>query len=217
MEEGLAVLEGAVRRWPESLDAWNVLLSGLDGAGLTHRMEEVWTSVPPRYRDDDRLARHAGRIAQARGDWAGAARSYRRAWGARPQDVTAAYSLARVLHAQGLHDQAAPCDRFVRGAQSAWAELPGLYQEADTIKDLGLRPRARLYQRLADNRERLGRRDEARAWHDLVLRDSPDDPYSRAARERLQSTVAGDTSPGHGDARSSVLSRRPGRTRNPVP
>jgi tetratricopeptide (TPR) repeat protein len=197
-DEGLAVLDGAVRRWPESLEAWDALLTALDGAGRPDRMAEAWASVPPRWRDDDSLARHAGRIAQSRGDWAGAARAYRRAWKARPRDVTAAYSLARVLHAQGLHGEAASCDRFVRDAQSARSELPGLYREADAIKDLGLRPNIRLYQRLADNRKRLGRRDEARAWHDLVLRDRPDDAYSREARQRLQSIEACDISPGHG-------------------
>jgi tetratricopeptide (TPR) repeat protein len=197
-DEGLAVLEDAGRRWPESVDAWDALLTAQDGAGRIERMAEVWSMVPPRWRSDDRLARHAGRVALLRGDWAEAARAYRRAWEARPDDVTAAYSLARVLRARGLGAEAAPCDRFVRDAQAARTELLDLYREADAIKDLGLRPHARLYRRLADNRERLGRRDEARAWHDLALRDAPDDPYSRKARERLQSTEVHDTAPGPG-------------------
>jgi tetratricopeptide (TPR) repeat protein len=194
-EEGLAVLEGLVRRWPGSLDGWEALLAALDDAGRPARMAAAWAALEPRWRGDDRLARHEGTVAQARGDWAGAARAYRRAWSARPDDVTSAYRLARVLHARGLHDRAAACDRFVRGAQSARSELPGLYREADAVKDLGLRPHPRLYQRLADNRERLGRRDEARAWHDLVLRDAPDDPRSARARERLQSAEACHASP----------------------
>jgi tetratricopeptide (TPR) repeat protein len=197
-EEGLAVLEGVVRRSPECLDAWDALLTALDDAGRPDRLAAAWAALEPRWRGADRLARHGGTAAQARGDWAGAARAYRRAWAVRPHDVTSAYRLARVLHARGLGDQAATCDRFVRGAQSARSELPGLYREADAVKDLGLRPHARLYRRLAENRERLGRHAEARAWHDLILRDCPDDPYSRAARQRLQSTEAYHTSSGHG-------------------
>jgi tetratricopeptide (TPR) repeat protein len=185
-DEGLALLEDAVRRWPESLDVWDALLTAQDEAGRADRLADVWASVPPRWRAEACLAGYEGRVALSRGDWAGAARAYRRARSARPRDLSIAYSLARVLHAQGLHDEAADCDRFVREVQSARSELPGLYREADDVKDLGLRPHPRLYQRLADNRERLGRRDEALAWNDLVLRDVPDDPYSRAARQRLQ-------------------------------
>jgi tetratricopeptide (TPR) repeat protein len=186
-EEGLALLEDAVRRWSDRPEVWDALLTGLDSAGQPERLAAAWDRVPPRWRDDDRLARHAGSARQARRDWPGAARAFRRAWDARPGDLTAAYRLARALHALGQHDQAAPCDRFVHGAQAARAELLDLYRQADAIKDLGLRPHVRLYQRLADNRERLGRRAEARAWHNLVLRDRPGDLYSRNARERLES------------------------------
>ena len=54
------------------------------------------------------------------------------------------------------------------------------------IKTLGMKPYPKLYQRLADLREKMGRPDEARAWHRLVLRDFPDDALSLAALERLK-------------------------------
>ena len=57
----------------------------------------------------------------------------------------------------------------------------GLYYETIAIKTLGLIPHPKLYQRLADLRENMGRIDEARAWHRLVLRDSPGDALSLAA------------------------------------
>ena len=47
-------------------------------------------------------------------------------------------------------------------------------------------PHPKLYQRLADLREKMGRLDEAQAWHRLVLRDSPDDAVSLAALKRLK-------------------------------
>ena len=43
-----------------------------------------------------------------------------------------------------------------------------------------------LYHRLAGLREQMGRFDEARAWHRLVLRDVPDDRLSLAALARLK-------------------------------
>jgi tetratricopeptide (TPR) repeat protein len=203
-DEGLALLDDATRRWPESLDAWDALLTGLDAAGQPERQAAAWDRVPRQCREDDRLARHAAHAAWSRHDWAGAARAYRRAWDARPDDVTSAYRLARALHALGQHDQAALCDRFVREAQAAQAETLDLYRQADSLKDLGLRPHVRLSQRLADNRQCLGRIDEARAWHRLVLRDRPDDLYSRTALERLQSGESPrgcDARPEHGAAR----------------
>ena len=61
------------------------------------------------------------------------------------------------------------------------------YEEARAVADLGVSPHPELYHRLADLRERMGRPDEARAWHRLILRDDPADPISRAALERLKS------------------------------
>jgi len=52
------------------------------------------------------------------------------------------------------------------------------------VKTLGLEPHPQLYQRLADLREIMGRYDEARAWHRLVLRDYPDNALSLAALGR---------------------------------
>jgi hypothetical protein len=62
----------------------------------------------------------------------------------------------------------------------------GAYAELVAIKTLGLKPYTELYQRLADLREKMGRPDEARAWHRLVLRDSPENALSLAALERLK-------------------------------
>jgi tetratricopeptide (TPR) repeat protein len=217
-DEGLALLDDATRRWPDSREAWDALLTSLDAVGRPERLAEAWGRVAPRWRDDDALARHEGEAAMARGDRAIAARAYRRAWDARPDDVTSAYRLARLLHALGRHDQAADCDRFVRGAQAARAELPDLYKQADAARDLGLRPHGALYRRLADNRERLGLRDEARAWHRLVLRERPDDPYSRSALERLQSPAACAATGGRSDThRDPGAQAGPGRPRGPEP
>ena len=62
----------------------------------------------------------------------------------------------------------------------------GAYYETLAIKTLGLQPYPALYQRLAGLREQMGRFDEARAWHRLVLRESPGNAVSLAALERLK-------------------------------
>jgi tetratricopeptide (TPR) repeat protein len=186
IEDGLTMLADAAGRWGDRAIAWDVWLTSIDATAQPDRLAETWARVPERWRADDSLARHAGIVAQARGDWSAAAAAFRRAWDARPHDLLAAYRLARALHALGKGEQAAACDRFVEGAQAARAELPSLYARANTVKQLELRAYPSLYQRLADNREQLARWDEARAWHKLVLRDRPDDPYSRKALERLE-------------------------------
>jgi hypothetical protein len=62
----------------------------------------------------------------------------------------------------------------------------GDYYETLSIKSLDLTPHPELYQRLGNLREKMGRLDEARARHRLVLRDSPDNVLSLAAFERLK-------------------------------
>ena len=54
------------------------------------------------------------------------------------------------------------------------------------MKALGLTPHPELYQFLAELREKMGRFDEARAWHRLVLRDLPENAVSLAALDRLK-------------------------------
>jgi hypothetical protein len=66
------------------------------------------------------------------------------------------------------------------------SDTRGVYYEVLEVKTLGLQPHPQLYQRLADLRENMGRYDEARAWHRLVLRDSPDNALSLAALKRLK-------------------------------
>src|SRR5262249_32668858 len=159
---------------------------------------------------DPRFAKHEGRIAQNARDWARAVRAYRRAAAFEPFDQGVLYRLWFVLRQAGETAEFARIDRvYTRykeaylqlrgsyfemdpaagkapGAKAGAGDRRGVYYEAITIPTLGLQPHPELYRRLADLRERLGRPDEARAWHRLVLRDHPGDPVSLAALERLQ-------------------------------
>jgi hypothetical protein len=187
--EGIETLEAATREFPDHIDSWEALFECLDGAGRQGELLDRWSQAPAAVRSERRLARIEGAVAWARGDLARAADGYRRAWTDRSDDLAAAYRLARTLHALGKHDEAAAVDRFNQAAGEARAEVAKLYREVDSLADLETRADAGLFRRLADNRERLGRLDEARAWHRLVLERLPHDRQSIEALQRIESRI----------------------------
>ena len=65
-----------------------------------------------------------------------------------------------------------------------------VYDEANAIENHGHKPHRALYQRIADLRERLGLRDEALAWHRLVLLDEPQNARSLAKASELSQSGA---------------------------
>ncbi len=186
VDRGLEVLRGAVRRHPKSPDAWDAWLTGLDDAGQVELMEQGLSRLPPALADSDRFARHRARVAQEHANWQAAARDYRRAWQAAPHDHRLRYRLSRALRNAG---EAAEAERHEQGYQAyvaASREIRALYERANADKALGIAPRTLQYQEIAELRERMGRPDEARAWHRLVLRHKPSDPTSRTALARLE-------------------------------
>jgi tetratricopeptide (TPR) repeat protein len=185
-DEGLATLRAVLAYRPDDPDVWDALLTGLDDAGRPAELEGELARVPPSLADEPRLLRHRGRAAQQRGDGPAAVGFYRRARAAKPDDLAVAYRLGLLLRAAGDRDGARPVEEWTRAAQAARDEARALYREADGTPGFGTVPRPDLYRRLADNRERLGRRDEARAWHRLVLEARPGEPDSRAALDRLK-------------------------------
>ncbi len=135
---------------------------------------------------DPRIDRYRGSIAAERHDWGTAADAYIRAWRADPSDLQVLYRLNRVLRVAGRRREADELDVKVRDAMAARDQALAAYREADAVKTIGESPHPELYQRIASLRERMGRPDEALAWHRLVLRDRPEDPISRAAVARLE-------------------------------
>ena len=100
------------------------------------------------------------------------------------------YRLSRVLRVAGRLSEADMFDHKVRAAQEAKDQILPLYEEANAVKTLGTAPHPDLYHRLADLRERMGRDDEAVAWHRMVLEDQPDDSESKTAIDRLNAAKA---------------------------
>lgn len=192
-DEGLPILRAGVESHGGDADAWDALLRGLDEARRPDELSGTLAKVPAGLAADPRFDRHRGAIAQERRDWPAAADAYLRAWRSDPSDFQVLYRLSRALQAAGRADEARGFDQKVRAAQEARDQVLPLYEEADAVKTLGTAPHVELCHRLADLRERMGRLDEALAWHGLVLRDRPDDPTSRAAVARLRAAMASDT------------------------
>ena len=208
--DGLKVLEAALRRNPKSPEAWDARLSGLCHASEAEKLCREFALLPAKIAADPRFAKHQGVIAENACEWGRAVRAYSRAFEFEPYNWSVCFRLRFVLHQAGERADFERVDRLceayeiafkeMRGSYfdrlDATAELPfpgdgiyqqlGAYYETVSIKNLGLLPYPELYQRLADLREKMGRFDEARAWHRLVLRDAADNVLSLAALERLK-------------------------------
>jgi tetratricopeptide (TPR) repeat protein len=184
--EGIAVLGDALRRHPDSAEAWDGWLTGLDDGYQPDRLRQEFARLPRSLVADPRFARHEGNVALGAQDWPRAVQAYRRASAFEPFNAVVLYQLRMALRGTGEIAALRRIDEVLTAYRNAYKQLRSVYREAAAIKTLGLEPRPELYQRLAGLREQMGRFDEARAWHRLVLRDVPDDAHSRAALARLK-------------------------------
>jgi tetratricopeptide (TPR) repeat protein len=185
VEDGIDQLRRAVGRHPDSVVAWEALLTGLDESGQIDLIEDELARVPAGVAQSPRLLKHAARVAQDRHRWKDAVALFRTAQAAEPYDRTVEYRLSRALRHTGELAEAERIDRRVRMRDVAIQELRPLYDKATETPGLGILPQPVLYQRIADARERMQRPDEARAWHRLVLAADPRNAVSRAALARL--------------------------------
>jgi tetratricopeptide (TPR) repeat protein len=209
-DEGIQVLHEALRRYPDSPKAWDAWLTGLYQASETDELAREFARLPNALAADPQFAKHEGMIAQIAQNWPAASKAYRRAFRFEPYNWSVCYQLLFVLRQAGekaeyerirqLHEAYKDAYKQMRGSyyeKFEPADAPsspvddfthqrGAYYETLAMKTLGLKPHPELYQRLADLREKMGRFDEARAWHRLVLRDSPNNSLSLAALERLK-------------------------------
>jgi tetratricopeptide (TPR) repeat protein len=184
--DGIGVLRDALRRHPDSAEAWDGWLSGLDEAYEPDLFRQEFARLPERLAADPRFAKHEGNAAQEARDWPSAVKAYRRAHAFEPFNSVVLYRLRMALRAAGETAELQRADQLLTSYRHAFLQMRPVYVEAFAIKTLGLEPRAELYHRLAGLREQMGRFDEARAWHRLVLRDVPDDALSLAALARLK-------------------------------
>ena len=184
--EGIEVLRDALSRHPDSPDAWDGWLTGLDKASQPELLSQEFGRLPEGLANDPRFAKHEGNAAQVRGDWGRAVIAFRRAAQFEPFNGTVLYRLRMALQAAGKTAEREQADQSLTAQRKALEQLRPIYDQARATKKLGLEPHSELYHRLAELREQMGRVDEARAWHRLVLRETPDDALSLAALARLK-------------------------------
>ena len=168
------MLRDALQRHPESAEAWDGWLTGLDEGHQPDLLKREFAHLPQSLAADPRFAKHEGSVAQAARDWPRAVKAYRRAYAFEPFNGVVLYRLVTALRAAGETAEFHRVDRVAYGLPDAFKQMRPVYVEAFAIKTLGLEPRTELYHRLAALREQMGRFDEARAWHRLVLRDVPE-------------------------------------------
>lgn len=184
--QGIEVLAEALRRHPESPEAWDGWLTGLADGFEPERLREEYARLPKALADDPRFAKHEGAVAQGMEDWPRAAAAYRRAYAHEPFNGVVLYKLRMALRALGNSPELGRIDEALVAYQTAFKSLRGVHTEALAVPTLGIAPHTELYRRLAALCEQVGRYDEASAWHRLILRDVPDDPLSLAALARLK-------------------------------
>jgi tetratricopeptide (TPR) repeat protein len=184
--EGIEVLRDALERHPGSAEAWDGWLTGLDEGYQPDRLRQEFARLPGGLAADPRFAKHEGNVAQGAGDWHAAVKAYRRAFDFEPSNGAVLYRLRTALQAAGATTELERVDQRLTVYRSAFMRMRPVYNEAFANKTLGLQPHPELYHRLAELREQMGRFDEARAWHRLLLRDFPDDALSLAALARLK-------------------------------
>src|SRR5262249_13073360 len=184
--EGIAVLRDALQRHPDSAEAWDGWLTGLDAGHQPDLLKREVAHLPQSLAADPRFATHDAAVAHGPRHGPGPDTTYRRAFALEPFNGVVLYRLRMALRAAGETVELQRADRLLAAFRNASEQMRPVYLEASAIKTLGLEPHTELYHRLAGLREQMGRLDEARAWHRLVLRDVPDDPPSLAALARLQ-------------------------------
>jgi tetratricopeptide (TPR) repeat protein len=185
-EEGLVLLRDTLQRHADQADAWDYWLTGLDDAFRPEELRREFARLPSALATDPRFAKHEGTVAQSLRDWPRAVAAYQRAFSFEPFNGVVLYRLRMALRSLGDSAEHDRIDRLLTTYQSAYKEMRGVYQEAKAEATLHRRPNTALCHRLAELREQLGRLDEARAWHRLILRDNPDDSASLAALARLK-------------------------------
>jgi tetratricopeptide (TPR) repeat protein len=186
VEEGTGQLRRVVQTHPDRVEAWDCLLTGLDESGQVDVMEEELGRVPAVISESPRLLKHRARVAHDGSRWRESVDLYRRARTAEPFNRVVEYRLSRALRHVGESAEAERIEQRVRRRDVAIQEMRPLYDLASETPDLGTGPHAKLYQQIADVRERMQLPEEAGAWHRLVLHDDPENEHSLAALKRLE-------------------------------
>ncbi len=190
INQGIGELRRVVQSHPESVEAWDGLLLGLDESGQIDAMEEEFGRAPPDVADSPRMLKHRAKIAQDRKRWKEAVNFYRRAQAVEPYNRVVEYRLSRALRHVAETGEADRIEGRLRSRDLAIQEVRPLFDQATSMAGLGTSPRLELFQNMAQVRERMQLPDEALAWHKLALEADPNNAASLAAVSRLSGFAA---------------------------
>jgi tetratricopeptide (TPR) repeat protein len=186
VEQGLEVLRPLLEKSPGDPDVWEAWLTVLEEGGEVDRLIAAMGQIPSELAGSPQFARHLARTAQEKGNWKEAAKGYRVAVRFTPADQSLRYRLIRALRSCGDNKEANRLDKAYAAYLAAKKEAQSIYDEANAIKSLGQRPDPARFQKIANLREQMGLKEEALAWHRLVLRDDKTNALSLAKVKQLQ-------------------------------
>ncbi|MEO6810901.1 MAG: tetratricopeptide repeat protein [Isosphaeraceae bacterium] len=130
--------------------------------------------------DDPGLARYRGDLALRQRDWSSAARNFRIALNANPDDRKALFGLGSALRGQGKPDEGEPVLNRARDLE----RLETLLKQASTSR---AHTDPKLPIAIGAAYETLGRHPQAVTWYQLALKHDPFQPEAQRALHRLAS------------------------------
>ncbi len=194
-DEGIALLRRLLDENPIDVESWVALLDGLSNSGEIDALAKELDRIPIAFATDLRFAVYRGRVAQERGEVAEAITSYELALAVRPYDSKLLYRLGRAYRLAKRSDDAKKIEQTEAMLAENYKSLQEFLKEAREDRSFGLTPHPAFYQRIAELRERSGKRDEALAWHKQVIRDDPANLVSARAAARLSVEISNASDP----------------------
>jgi tetratricopeptide (TPR) repeat protein len=167
-DQGLELLKSLHLRHRNDPRAWDGLMAGHDLAGQPEAVSALLAVLPENLAEDERFARHRGRVAQWKNDWPLAVKEFRKAIVFEPYDPSLLFRLSRGLRLTGQTEEADELAAQHEAYVAAMKDVLPLYNEANAVPTLGVEPHPDLCHRLADLRRRMMRPAEAAAWEETA-------------------------------------------------
>ncbi len=139
---GFEVLHEALRRHPDSPEAWDAWLTGLYQASEADKLTQEFAHLPKALAADPRFAKHEGMIAQIAKDWPAAARAYGRAFAFEPFNWAVCYRLRFALRQAGETAEYERINQIYEVYKGAYKQMRGiLLRDGSSLARLPTFPR----------------------------------------------------------------------------
>ena len=117
------MLRDALRRYPDSVEAWDGWLTGLDDGHEPDLLRQEFSRLPKALAADQRFAKHEGSVAQGVGDWPKAVAAYHRAYEFEPFNGVVLYRLRMAVRAVGQTAESIAIDKILTDYQTAFKQM----------------------------------------------------------------------------------------------